>query len=100
MALLTVLDGLVIETPSTVRLASCPASPVWNVILPEDAPDKELVTVNCPAAPLVPLTRESRDPEESVITLAWTPISAALIAEDSDASVVSLSALSTLNVWP
>src|SRR3984885_15984459 len=67
-------------------------------MLPEDAPESELEIANCPAAPLVPLTIESRDPDESVITLEVTPMPAELIAEESDASVVSLSALSTLKV--
>ena len=67
---------------------------------PEDESDKELEIVNCPAAPLVPLTIESREPEESVITLAVTPIAAELILEARDARVVSLSPLSTLKVVP
>jgi len=71
-----------------------------NEIAPEDAPDSDPLTESSPAAPLVPLTSESRDPFESVITFALTPIPAELIAEASDASVASLSLLSTLKVCP
>ena len=33
-------------------------------MLPDDAPVKELLMVTCPAAPLVPLTIDNRDPEQ------------------------------------
>ncbi len=56
-----------------------------------------LDTFNCPAAPLVPLTSESRDPEESEITLAVTPTSAELIAAANELSVLLLP--STVIVW-
>ncbi len=67
---------------------------------PAAAPDIDPLTASCPAAPLVPLTSESRDPFESVMTLALTPIPAELIAAASVARVVSLWALSTLKVCP
>ena len=41
---------------------------------------RELLTVSCPAEPPVALTSESRDPDASVMTDAFAPMAAALIA--------------------
>ena len=74
--------------PSTVRLASGLGWLLGKAMLfPVLESAQRPVMLICPAAPLVPLTSERRDPEESVITSAVTPMSAELIALATLASV-------------
>ena len=84
--MLTVLLALVSEIPSTFNTASTPGVPVFTAVRSTEVAEASanvLDTLNCPAVPLVPLTSESLDPDESEITLAVTPAPAELIAAAS-----------------
>jgi hypothetical protein len=99
IAAVMVLLALVVWMPSTFRMASWPSCPALSVTLfPAVMLLRELESMLiCPAAPPVWLMSESREPLESVMTLAVIPRPAWLMVVARPAMV--LLAGSTEIVW-
>src|SRR5579871_2565696 len=87
----TLLEALLMGTPSTVSAAFAPVTALVKL-----RPVVLLLTVISPDAPVVSLTRASRAPLASVITLARTPAPRLLMAAARPSRVLSVESTVTV----